>query len=159
MPGMSNKVLVQAVALLALWAGPGLRYRTALAAEPGLVVVAAPGAGERKLTREAVARIFLRKQNFWESGLRNQPANLPANNPLRRQFSEAVLGSPPEALEDYWRDMYFHGVLPPHVLASEEAVVLFVASTPGAIGYVSSCAAARKLVVVLVVGEPADCPK
>lgn len=158
MPGMPNKLLL----LLALCAAAALRVGAVAAAEPGFLVVAAPGApgtGERRLSRDAVARIFLRKQNFWENGLRNQPANLPANHPLRRQFSQALLGSPPEALEDYWRDMYFHGVLPPHVLASEEAVVLFVTSTPGAIGYVSSCAAARKLVVVLVVGEPADCTK
>lgn len=127
--------------------------------EPAFIVVAAPGNAERRLTREAAARIFMRKQNFWESGARAQPVNLPATHPLRRQFSQTILGMPPEALEDYWRDMYFHGVLPPHVVASEEAVVLFVASTPGAIGYLSSCSAARKLSIVLVVGDVPDCPR
>jgi len=129
------------------------------AAEQSFVVVATPGATDRKLTREIVARIFLRKQNFWPQGTRIQPVNFPASHPMRRLFSQSVLGSPPEALEDYWRDMYFHGVLPPHVLSSEEAVILFVGSTPGAIGYVSTCSAAQKLSVVLVVGEVPDCQK
>jgi ABC-type phosphate transport system substrate-binding protein len=129
------------------------------AAEPSFVVVTTPGATERRLTREIVARIFLRKQNAWEHGGRIQPVNLPATSPMRRLFSVSVLGGPPEAWEDYWRDMYFHGVLPPHVLSSEEAVVLFVVSPPGAIGYVSTCAAAQRLTVVLIVGEVADCQR
>ena len=131
----------------------------ARAAEPAFVVVAAPGAADHRLPRDTVARIFLRKQFFWENGLRIQPVNLPASHPLRRTVSQNLLGSTPEALEDYWRDMYFHGVLPPHVVASEEAVVLFVSGTPGAIGYLSSCVAAQKLSVLLVVGEVPDCPK
>lgn len=130
-----------------------------LAADPSFVVVAAPGTTDARITREALARIFLRKQVHWARGLRIQPVNLPVGNPIRRQFSQAILGSPPEGFEDYWRDMYFHGVLPPHVLSSDDAVVLFVASTPGAIGYVSSCAAAQKLSVVLVVGDAPDCPR
>jgi hypothetical protein len=55
--------------------------------------------------------------------------------------------------------MYFHGVLPPHVLASEEAVILFVSSTPGAIGYVSGCVPEHKVNVVLMVGELPACPR
>ncbi len=127
--------------------------------DPAFVVVAAPGTTDRKLTREEVARIFLRRQNFWHDGGRATPVNLPVTHPLRRQFSQAILGETPEAFEDYWRDLYFHGVVPPHVLASEEAVVLFVASTPGSVGYVSSCVAAQKLSIVLVVGEIADCQR
>jgi ABC-type phosphate transport system substrate-binding protein len=136
-----------------------LQPRASWGVDPTFVVVAAPGTTDRKLTREEVARIFLKKQVFWRVGGRTTPVNLPVTHPLRRQFSQSVLGESPEAFEDYWRDMYFHGVLPPHVLASEEAVVLFVASTPGAVGYVSSCAAAQKLSIVLVVGEVADCQR
>jgi hypothetical protein len=55
--------------------------------------------------------------------------------------------------------MYFHGVLPPYVLASEEAVILFVSATPGAIGYVSACIPEHGVDVVLLVGELPTCPK
>ena len=145
--------------LLALAVWLSLQPLVVWALDPAFVVVAAPGTTDHRLTRDAAARIFLRKQNFWEGGARTQPVNLPVTHPLRRQFSQSILGVPPDALEDYWRDMYFHGVLPPHVLASEEAVALFVASTPGAVGYVSTCAAAQKLSIVLVVGDIADCPR
>jgi len=131
----------------------------AAASEPPFAVIAAPGATEHRLTRESVALIFRRKQNYWENGMRIQPVNLPPANPLRQAFSRAILGRSPEALEDYWREMYFHGVLPPHVLASEEAVVLFVSSTPGAIGYVSTCVPEHRVHLVLMVGEVPDCPR
>ena len=131
----------------------------ATASEPPFAVIAAPGATEHRLTRESVALIFRRKQNYWENGMRIQPVNLPPANPLRQAFSRAILGRSPEALEDYWREMYFHGVLPPHVLASEEAVILFVSSTPGAIGYVSTCVPEHRVHVVLMVGEVPDCPR
>ncbi|MGE5319207.1 MAG: hypothetical protein ACM3KD_03405 [Hyphomicrobiaceae bacterium] len=131
----------------------------AAAADLPFAVIAAPGATDHRLTREAVALIFKRKQNYWESGTRIQPVNLPPAHPLRRAFSQAILGHPPEELEDYWRERYFHGVLPPHVLASEEAVILFVRSTPGAIGYVSTCVPAHGVDVVLSVGEVPLCSK
>lgn len=86
-----------------------------------------------------LALIYRRKQLLWENGTRINPANLPQDNPLRRAFSLHVLGNLPEALAQYWNAMYFNGVSPPHILASEEAVLRFVSDTPGAIGYVSAC--------------------
>ena len=131
----------------------------ARAAERPFAVIAAPGATEHRLTHESVSLIFKRKQTYWENGTRIQPVNLPPAHPLRRVFSQNVLGQAPEALEDYWREMYFHGVLPPHVLASEEAVILFVGSTPGAIGYVSTCVPEHTVNVVLMIGEVPPCPR
>jgi ABC-type phosphate transport system substrate-binding protein len=148
-----RRLLAASLVLAGLLSGPSR------AADLAFVVIAAPGTPEHRLTRDALARIFLRKQVLWENGTRVQPVNLPAGSALRRSFSHAVLGSMPEGLEDYWRDMYFHGVLPPHVLASEEAVVLFVAATPGAIGYVSPCLPGLRSTVVLVGGDAAECPK
>ena len=131
----------------------------AAASELPFAVIAAPGATDHSLTRDSVALIFRRKLNYWENGTRIQPVNLPPAHPLRRSFSRVILGHAPEALEDYWREMYFHGVLPPHVLASEEAVILFVASTPGAIGYVSTCVPQHGVEIVLSVGDVPACTR
>jgi ABC-type phosphate transport system substrate-binding protein len=144
--------------LAGLILGASTLAQSAWAYERPFVVITGPGE-ERHLSREAVSQIFMRKQNYWENGTRIQPVNLPANHPLRRAFSQVVLGHLPEELEEYWREMYFHGVLPPHVLASEEAVILFVSSTPGAIGYVSTCYPDRRVSVVLAVGEVPHCAR
>ena len=129
----------------------------ATAADFGFVIIAAPTVGKASVSRQAIARIFERKQLYWENNKRVVPINLPVNNPLRRAFSQTILGQAPEAMEDYWREMYFHGVLPPYVVDSEEAVIAFVAGTPGAIGYVSSCVVDHQVTVLLIVGEAADC--
>jgi hypothetical protein len=144
--------------LAGLVLGASTLAQQAWAYERPFVVITGPG-DERHLSREAVSQVFLRKQVFWDNGTRVQPVNLPADNPLRRAFSQVVLGHLPQELEDYWREMYFHGVLPPHVLASEEAVILFVASTPGAIGYVSTCYPDRRVSVVMAVGEVPHCAR
>jgi len=136
-----------------------LAMSSAWAIDRPFAVITAPGATEHHLTRETISLIFKRKQKYWDNGTRIQPVNLPTSNPLRRAFSQTILGHPPEALEDYWREMYFHGVLPPYVLASEEAVILFVNSTPGAIGYVSTCIPEQGVEVILTVGELPTCPK
>ena len=125
---------------------------------PFAVIVAADVDAAR-LTRDDTAAIFRRKQTFWKDGHRVQPVNLPAANPLRRAFSQCVLGQVPDAMEDYWRQMYFQGVLPPRVLESERAVSLFVATTPGGVGYVSTCTNDTRFVVVLTFGDVPNCPK
>lgn len=137
----------------------GLAMQSAWGGERPFVVITAPDVTEHHLSRESVFLIFKRKQNHWESGKRIQPVNLPTSHPLRRAFSQTLLGQAPEAMEDYWRERYFHGVLPPHVVESEEAVILFVASTPGAIGYLSACPTDRKVNVVLTVGDVPNCPR
>lgn len=107
--------------------------------EPLLVIAPAGHAGAR-LALPELALIFKRKKLFWPGGRgRIQPANLPARDPARRQFSEAVLGARPEALESYWNEQYFQGIRPPHVLASGAAMLRFVAETRNAIGYVDAC--------------------
>lgn len=83
--------------------------------------------------------IYRRKKLTWSSGERLRPTNLPPDHPLRLVFSQQVLGASPENLVQYWNAMYFQGISPPYVLASEEAMLRFVADTPGAIGYVSAC--------------------
>ncbi len=131
----------------------------AWAAERPFAVITAPGVADHRLTSESVSLIFRRKQNYWSDGTRIQPVNLPPTHPLRRAFSQSILGHSPEAMEDYWREMYFHGVLPPYVLASEEAVILFVTSTPGAIGYVSTCLPDHRVDVALIVGDLPGCAR
>jgi ABC-type phosphate transport system substrate-binding protein len=133
-------------ALLALALGalaPGTRG--AVFAEDGaapLVVVAHARVPDARLDAGEVRRIFLLRRRFWRDGSRIRPVNLPAASPTRLSFSRTVLGSPPRELADYFNDLYFHGTRPPPVLESERAVLLYVARTPGAVGYVPAAALA-----------------
>ena len=123
----------------------------------GFAVIVSTSVKTRHLSRASLALIFRRRQTFWPSGEHIHPVNLPAKNALRVAFSSCVLGQSPQDTEDYWRQMYFHGTLPPYVLASQRAVVLFVASTRGAIGYVDQCPQDDRVAVLMIFGNPANC--
>ena len=97
--------------------------------------------------------IFWRKKLYWADGNRMQPVNLPADNPIRRQFSQHILGSLPETQTEYWNGLYFHGTSPPHVVGSQEAMLRFVAETSGAIGYVAACKVDNRVKAVLWIGR------
>jgi hypothetical protein len=126
------------------------------------VVVASASAQAAPLPLALVANIFRRKRQFWDDQMRIVAVNLPALHPLRRQFSQRLFKRSPEDMQAYWNDQYFHGVLPPAVLASEEAVIRFVADTPGAVGYVWSCSVDKRVAVVALIANPmgsVPCPR
>ncbi len=146
-------LLIATFSFLAVWERSG-------ASESGDIPVAVIVGTEfrTELTREDLRAIFLQKRRFWESGIKIQAVNLPPANRARRVFSTRVLGATPEELDDYWKEMYFHGERPPYVFASEEAVLRFVAQTPGAIGYVHACTADKRVHIVWQ-SDPASCPR
>ncbi|BBL70110.1 hypothetical protein [Methylogaea oryzae] len=122
-----------------------------------LAVVVSSRDAPRTLDLELLARIYRRKTLYWPDGRKIEPVNLPASEPLRQLFSRRVLKMEPEELEAYWNQQYFQGVFPPFMLPSEEAVIRFVADTPGAVGYVSACAIdARVTVLVYLRGDEAS---
>jgi hypothetical protein len=154
---------MRASASLARWRGWALAGWCLLApavhgADGRVAVVVAAQTPSAMLTLDELAQVYRRRRQF-VGGLRVQPINLPAGHALRRFFSHTVLQKAPEEMEDYWRDMYFNGVFPPFVLASEEAVLRFVAATPGAIGYVSACALDRRVTVVLMLDGGPGCSR
>lgn len=92
-----------------------------------------------QINNAELALIFWRKKLYWADNKRMQPVNLATNHPARRLFSQRILGSLPETQNDYWNEMYFQGTSPPYVVNSNEAMLRFVAETPGAIGYIDAC--------------------
>lgn len=126
------------------------------AAADALTVIAAPGYRRTALSRLELAQIFRSKVDVDADGRRIVPVNLAVGHPAREAFSVAVLGRTPQQLQSYWNEQYFHGKKPPLVLDSEEAVIRFVASTPGAIGYVFDCAVDDRVQIVSRI--PLDAP-
>lgn len=121
----------------------------AATAEPIAVVTSAHSA-LNKLSKDALKLIYLRKVQVDEHGSRWIPTNLPLISPLRQDFSLALFSVLPEDQEDYWNAQYFHGITPPPVMTSEEAVLRFVSSTPGSIGYVRQGHADDRVKILLL---------
>lgn len=101
------------------------------------------------ITPVELSLIFWRKKLYWADGKRMHPLNLSTDHPLRRQFSQRILGSQPEAQTDYWNELYYQGNSPPHVVNSQEAMLRYVAESPGAIGYIHACKVDNRVKVLL----------
>lgn len=144
-------VLPESLRVLAWLLLAGLLLPAPLRADDSrvLAVIVPPGFVSKSPGAVDLELIFLRKRLYWPSGKRIRPANLPPQHALRQQFSQQILGSLPEGQTEYWNEQYFHGISPPHVVASQEAMLRFVADTPGAIGYVDACLADARVRVVV----------
>jgi len=98
--------------------------------------------------------IFLRKRRFWREGGRIVPVNRNAGSRARLAFERRVLDAESSQLASYWNRQYYRGVLPPATLASDAAVLRFVASEPRAIGYVLADAVDDSVRVLMRIGVP-----
>ncbi len=102
----------------------------------------------KNASNKQLENVFLRKTLLNEAGISWIPLNLNPDDPIRQAFSQALFNRLPEALEPYWNEQYFQGITPPYVVASEEAVLRFVAGTRGAIGYILPCHLDKRVKVV-----------
>ncbi len=125
---------------------------TTLAA--GIVVIGQTGTSQAPVDRSHLRNIFRRQLRVSPQGQVLVPVNLPASHPLRQAFTRIVLKHSPESMREYWNEQYFHGISPPYVLASQEAVIRFVSQTPGAIGYILECRIDARVQVLLRVPIP-----
>jgi hypothetical protein len=66
------------------------------------------------------------------------PINREASSVEREKFSEAVFNLSPQEMGEYWNRQRFQGKLPPIIQTSDQAVLGFVRSVPGAIGYINA---------------------
>ncbi|MDF4004707.1 hypothetical protein P3W33_15000 [Luteibacter sp. PPL552] len=141
-------VRIAALGLLVLTGGP------ATAASLQLVVITAPGAPRLAFDKDVLRNVYLKRIFVDADGVKLTPVNLPAGSPLREAFARTIVRMSDERMQAYWDQQYFQGVSPPYVLGSEDAVVRFVATTPGAVGYVASCHVDASVHVVLALPWP-----
>lgn len=116
----------------------------------GLRVIAHPKAPAAKVDRKFVTDAFLKKRTRWNDDLVIRPVDLGPSSSLRRRFSDDILGRSIEAVRRYWNQQVFSGRgVPPPQVDSEAAVVEYVLTHPGAIGYVTETTDVRGAKVLL----------
>ncbi len=91
------------------------------------------------ITQAEIARIYLGKKTFWDSGARIQPSLLDEKSPLTESFLEENLKKTVRQFRAYWKRHLFSGQgTAPKTFASSKLVADFVAASPGAIGIVDA---------------------
>jgi ABC-type phosphate transport system substrate-binding protein len=94
---------------------------------------------KQSITRDEVARFFLKQVTSWPAGGAVIPVDQEMESSVRQAFSKALLKRDVRAIKRYWQAQIFSGrAVPAPEKESDAAVLAFVQSTEGSIGYVSS---------------------
>ena len=94
--------------------------------------------------------VFLKKVTKL-GGAAVAPVDQAKASPIRAAFTKRVHGRAVSAVDAFWQQQIFYGGdSPPATKPSDDEVLAFVKSTPGAIGYVSAGAATAGVKVVTV---------
>jgi hypothetical protein len=120
-----------------------LTWRREAASEPPppFVVIVHGSNPNVLLERAFVSDAFLKKATRWPNGDVIKPVDLTADSPARERFSRDILKRSVKAVQSYWQQVIFSGRdVPPPELAADEAMVRYVETHEGAIGYVSGSA-------------------
>ncbi len=93
------------------------------------------------LTKTELSNYLLKKRAKWSSGIEVVPVDLGTKSAVREAFSKEIHKKTIAQVRAFWQQSVFAGKeTPPRELDSDTAVIDFVKSNPGAIGYVSPAA-------------------
>lgn len=102
------------------------------------VVVIINPANSASIDEEQIAKIFLGQTKTFSNGSEAIPIDQ-KEGPVREDFGNKFLKKNPSQLKAQWaRQIFTGGAKPPKELASDDEILKFVASTPGAIAYMDS---------------------
>lgn len=132
-----RRALLSVLALAVLAAGA----LPVVSADASFRVIVHPQVKGSQIPRSALTSIFLKQAPRWGDGTAVLPVDQSVRSLVRKSFSGDVLQQGIVEVQVYWQRKMSAGVVPPPVKTSDEEIVSFVASTPGAIGYVSAATA------------------
>ena len=143
---MTRHRLIRAVAFL------GAILLTASAAfADGFKIVVHPSNPLSSITTSELSEYLLKRKPTWPDGKPVVPVDQPEKSAVRTALLRDVFRRSESAIKNYWHQQIFSGrALPPVQKASDQEVVAFVLSSPGAIGYVSESAHVGKLTVLTI---------
>lgn len=105
--------------------------------QAGLLVIVSTKVPGDSISVEQLADVYSLKKANWTNNIQVVPINREASSVEREKFSAAVLHLSPQEMAEYWNRLRFQGKLPPLIQTSDQAVLSFVRSVPGAIGYIN----------------------
>ena len=103
-----------------------------------LTVVVNP-ANASALDSKTIQRIFLGKEKKFSDGTESLPVNQGADNEIRQNFDQEVLGRSSSQVSAYWSKLVFTGKgIPPKEVMTDAEVIDLVSKNPSVIGYIDS---------------------
>jgi len=114
-------------------------YGQAAPTEVQFVLIANLANRANALDRSEASKLFLGKRAKWPNGTPVLPVDLVESSPVRRRFSNEILGMGVANVKSYWQEMVSNGRgnAPPE-RASDSEIIEFVKANPSAVGYIGA---------------------
>jgi ABC-type phosphate transport system substrate-binding protein len=114
--------------------------KAALAAGDPIVVIVNASNPVENLSASELKKLFLSDRSRWDTGKSVAPVMVTAGSPERTAFLKIVCGMNDADFSKYFLQAAFTGksATPPKEVSSSAALKSFVASSPGAIGFVKA---------------------
>jgi len=124
---------------------------TAQEGKDAFFVIVNPQNPVEQIKRKKAARIFLKKTKKWENGWSVDVVDQGSKSSARVSFSKEVLKRSVSSTERYWQQRTFSGkTVPPRQESSDRAVISWVSSNKGAVGYVSKRPTSKSVKVIAI---------
>lgn len=121
--------------------------------EPSFAVIVNKANPVKTLTVAELRRIFMKQTRMWPHADSIVPVDWDATSPNREVFSRQVLARSVREMGDYWvQQSVTQGLTPPSTQRSSRALLRFVASVTGAIGYLPPGEVDDTVAIVKVTG-------
>jgi len=118
-------------------------------ASAGVTVIVSPDSNLEALSRSKIKAIFLGKVKKLPNGDIARPANQENKSSVFDAFNKKVLGKNSGKVLKYWAARVFSGKgTPPRVIKGDQAMIDFIRSEKGAIGYIDSASVSTKVKAV-----------
>ena len=90
------------------------------------------------IRRNELSALFMRRKRSWHDGTEVRPVEPPSRSQVREEFSRTIHGKSVAYVTRYWHRVIFAGRgVPPEELPNDAAVIEFVKTHRGAIGYIA----------------------
>ncbi len=101
-------------------------------------IIVHPDNPENSISKGFVSRLFLKKVTSWDHGQSVDPVDLDYASSVRTIFTKEIHKKSISAVRSYWQQQIYSGrKVPPPMKNTDNQVIHYVLSHPGAIGYVS----------------------
>ena len=105
--------------------------------DEGFLVVVNASNPATSISREQLSQIFLKRVERWPNGAPVDPIDLAPSAPPRVAFTTAIHHKAVRAVRTFWQQQIYSGRdVPPPEKETEQDVIAYVRSHPGAVGYV-----------------------
>ena len=103
------------------------------------------------LTKKQVSDFLLKKKTRWPDKTKVLPVDLGSKSAVRSAFTKQIHKKNVSQIRSFWQQSVFSGkASPPSEKTNDEAVINYVKTHKGAIGYISSKAKATGVKIVTV---------